>query len=65
VEVGCEQPLKTRSVSAALQAQRLVLGGHSLGDLPASSSRLDDLAHTTMLTANLDMAKSEAADARQ
>ena len=65
VEIGCEQPLKTRSVSAALKAQRLVLGGHGLSDLPVSSSRFDDLAHPTMLTANLDVVRAEAADTRQ
>jgi hypothetical protein len=65
VEVGCEQPLKTRRAGAALKAQRLVLGGHSLGDLPVSSTRFDDLARTTMLSENLDMVRAEAADTRQ
>jgi hypothetical protein len=42
-----------------------VLGGHSLGDLPVSGRRFDDLAHTTILTGNLEMVRAEAADIRQ
>jgi hypothetical protein len=52
VEIGCEQPLKPGSISAALQAQRLALGSNGLGDLPVSSSLFDALAHRTMLPAN-------------
>jgi pimeloyl-ACP methyl ester carboxylesterase len=40
-----EQPLKPGRISAALQAQRLTLGGHGLGDLLVSNGPSGGLPH--------------------
>lgn len=45
VKVGCEQPLKPGRISAALRAQRLMLGSHGLGDLLVSNGRSGGLLH--------------------
>src|ERR1039457_4255846 len=49
VKIGCEQPLKACRISTARKAQRLIIRGNGLGDLPISSDLLDDQAHTPML----------------
>jgi GNAT superfamily N-acetyltransferase len=51
VEVGREQPLKASRVSAALQAQRLTLGGRGNGDLLVSRGLSSALVHMAMLAA--------------